>query len=140
MTPRILSVVGGIRRKLELQAESWQLGAPGAEVTEDDDVSHLSGTAGEGGADNVSQAQDQMDMYLSDIADTISQTYGGSFEDALDFLYSVADEMEEQDMLPPLPDDDADDEETGLWLGTAESIGFGQHVLSLAHDQLSGQE
>ncbi len=146
MTPRINDVLANIRHKLEVQESTWRpvdgAAAPrneswGPDVTGVSDGSFLGGSAGEGGADNVSPAQDQLDEFLNDIAVQLSQAYDVDLEGAFEFIYSVADDMAEQELLPPLPDDDASDEDAGFWQGTAETAGFGQHVMAMARDQFA---
>lgn len=130
MTPQINGMLAEIRRHMEKQ-ESW---GPEGGVKPDDD-SHTSGEAGDGGAENVSDAQDALDKYLADIADQLTTEFEVSDDDAWDFIGQVASECEDEGELPPMPDYESPDADATLWLGKATSILFAGRVLKTARDQ-----
>lgn len=90
--------------------------------------------AGAGGAVNPSDVGDTLDIYLSDIASILEIEYDMDDEDALQFVFSAADEMADEGLLPEMPEDEAEDEEIALWLGTAKTARFGSYVVAKARE------
>jgi len=85
--------------------------------------------------ENESPVQDQMDAYVMDIKDGIVQQYEVSPDEALDKVFEVADQFDEEGQLPPMPDDDSSDEEVTEWLAAARSIGFAAAVMTSAEEE-----
>lgn len=75
--------------------------------------------------------EDALNNYLDDIADALIDM-GYDEDEAVDLVLDVADEMAEDGLMPPLPDEDAPLEDVALWLGTAATVGFGPEVMAAA--------
>jgi hypothetical protein len=98
-----------------------------AEGAESDSV-HDS-EAGEGGAENVSDVNDNFYAYFEGLVDSILAEYEMSEEDAVDAIFSVADSLAADGTLPEVPAED-DHVATAEWLGKAKSMLFGEMVLA----------
>ena len=87
---------------------------------------------GELEAENPSDVWEAMESYLNDILDALTADYELSDGDALDFVFSVADELSEAGKLPEFPDDSADEDTVADWMGKAQTMGFQQAVMKAA--------
>ena len=132
MTPQINSLMDEIRRRLE-KTEMTAWGPEPTGVPADD--SHLAGQPGEGGADNITDVQDSLDLFLSDIADHLQALYELDDEGAYEFIFSVANDLAKEGSLPPVPGDEAPEEEISQWIGAAGSIMFAARVMCAAREQ-----
>ena len=99
--------------------------------------SHGDSQPGEGGADNIPDTEDALDKYLNGCIESVVDECSVAEDDAIDFVFGVADELAEKGKLPEMPDEDADDEDIALWLGKANTIGFQQVVLKAARDEMN---
>lgn len=80
------------------------------------------------------------DAYLSDLLDVLMADYDVSDEDALDFVFSVADEQVEAGTLPPIPDDDADAGAVVEWVEAAKAAGLEAAVMAAAEESAEEAE
>lgn len=132
MTPQINTVLETIRRQLA-QTEATGPAIPG--VSSDD--THLAGEPGSGGADNISDIEDAFDMYISDIVDIIMFETDMADSQATDFVFYMADHLASQGLLPPLPEDESEEQELADWMGKAKSVGFATQVFKAARDSVT---
>lgn len=123
-------VLGKIRASLAEEEAAW------GPDSEQDDVAHLGGAAGVGGAMNIADIEDALNGYLSGIADALMAKYDISEDDAYDFVFYAAETAEAMGLLPAFPDDDAADEEYAAWYGKAGSVKFDAMVMNLASKEL----
>ena len=121
MNSQINSVLEQIRQKLEESA--W-----GPEIAAPSDTTHASSTAGEGGAHNVEDVEDALDMYLSGMVDNIMAQYDATDEDAADVVFACIDELVSGGKMPALPDEDAGADEVAIWIGKATTNGLQRMV------------
>lgn len=128
----IASKLEALRKRLSEQEEAW---GPDSEVETD----HETGEAGEGGAENVSDINDTLIDYMLSIAGSVYENFDVDEDEAIDFVYDVADQLGEDGTLPFIPEED-DLAGTATWLGTAKMMGFGELVFSLAENQLDALE
>ena len=128
----IASKLEALRKRLSEQEEAW---GPDSEVETD----HETGEAGEGGAENVSDINDTLIDYMLSIAGSVYENFDVDEDEAIDFVYDVADQLGEEGTLPFIPEED-DLAGTATWLGTAKTMGFGELVLALAENQLDALE
>jgi len=82
------------------------------------------------GGDDV---MDVFDLYLSGILEPLIEQYETDEEEALAFVFSVADEMIEAGTLPPIPEE-ADDEALSAWVGAAKTAGLSAAVMKSAEE------
>jgi hypothetical protein len=87
---------------------------------------------GDLGATNPSDVQDAFDLYIDGIVERLMANYEMTSDDAVDFIFGVADEFAADGRLPPIPEDD---EGTALWVGKAKTLAFGGEVLKAARAQ-----
>lgn len=73
--------------------------------------------------------QDGLTSYLSEIAGMLLDQFELSEDEAEEYILDAADELEDDGTLPELPDEDASDEDAGLWTQAAIDIGFKGYVL-----------
>lgn len=85
--------------------------------------------AGEGGADNAPAGVDAFDNYVLSIVASILDEYEMDEEEALDYVFYVADGLAEDGDLPPIPEDE-DPQTNAEWLGKAQTMLFGELVLA----------
>lgn len=90
--------------------------------------------AGDLEATNPDTVDDDIEAYLTDIVQSLIDNYDISEEDALGFVWDVADAMAEEEMLPATPAEDDPSDVKAEWLGTAKTIGFAAEVLAAAED------
>ena len=128
MTPELNSVLEGI---IEALQESKQKLGPDTETVGDN--SHLDGKAGVGEADNIQDANDAVDKYLSDIAGELMVCKGMSQDEAADFVFHYLRNLDDEH-LSELPGDDADPEELMLWLGKATTFGISAKIVKAAKE------
>jgi hypothetical protein len=130
MTPQINEVLKQIHRKLETEA-AW-----GPEVPPvDEPGSHYSGAPGDGGAENETDIEDAVDFYFDNIVDRLTQEFGMSDEEGMDLIYSVADDMADEGMIPPMPGEEDDEEAVAAWLGKAKSVMLGNACILAARQR-----
>ena len=126
MTPQINAVLDEIRLRLENA-----FGPELANATTDD--SHNTGAAGEGEAENVSDIGDSFDQYLNDMISSL-ETAGFDEDTAIGLVFDVADELAEEGLLPPFPEDDSTDQMLAAWLGKAKSVGLQARVIEASNE------
>ena len=124
------AVLGKIRAGLAEEEAAW------GPDSEQDDVAHLDGAAGVGGATNIADIEDALDGYLTGIANALVAEYDISEDDAYDFIFYAAETAEALGLLPAFPDDDAADGEYASWYGKAGSVKFDAMVMNLAAKEL----
>lgn len=93
------------------------------------DVSDDESAAGEGGAENVSTIDNAFDSYILGIVASILEEYELDEEEAIDYVFYVADDLAEQGELPTIPEGE-DPQETAEWLGKAQSMLFAELVMA----------
>lgn len=121
-----------LRRRLVEQDEAW---GPDSEV----DTDHEAGKAGEGGAENVSDVNDTLINYMLSVAGSVADSYDASDDEAVDFVFDIADQFGEDGTLPFIPEED-DLAGTAEWLGKAKIMGFGELVLAVADNTFDALE
>ena len=89
--------------------------------------------AGESGADNETDVDAALDLYLDSIVERLVEKLGASEEQAVEFIMLMADEMEEQGHMPPMPGEGTSDDDVSMWLGSAKTCGFTNQVLDMAN-------
>jgi hypothetical protein len=124
------AVLGKIRASLAEEEAAW-----GPDSVQQD-VAHLDGAPGVGGASNVADIEDALDGYLTGIADALLAKYDVSEDEAYDFIFYAAETAEALGMLPMFPDEDAADSEFAAWYGKAGSVKFDAMVMNLAAKEL----
>jgi len=129
MNRSINDLLTAIRGKLEEGAEaSGPSGTkPGKHAT--------GGSAGSFQADNVIDTEDALEAYVVEILSNLLDLYELDEDDAMEFIFDVADALVDEDLLPPFPEDDDSDKAKAAWLGTAKTIGFGAIVMQTAEDE-----
>lgn len=126
---QVVDLLTKIRHKVETKMES----AWGPEAVDQPDNSAAKNAApGDGGAENPTDVNDAMNMYLVNIADRLMAEFEMGEDEALDFIFSCADELSENGDMPPMPEDEAGDQEVSIWMGKANSLGFTGYVLGRA--------
>lgn len=125
METNITGSLTAIRTHLEEAA--W--GPEAATQTRDQQAS-----AGELDAVNDTTISDDVDAYFNEMIDQLLQAYDTTEDEAIEFVFDVADEMAEEGLIPAVPDEDADDEELALWLGQAKTAGLHIHVSEAANE------
>lgn len=90
------------------------------------------GEPGESGAENEPDVWAAFDMYIGDIVDDLTEKYELDEDEALDFVFTIADDAVEDGLLPEIPDENADEQAVAVWLGKAGSAGFERMVLDAA--------
>jgi len=120
--------------KTQLVAEEPAWGPNSVVSTDHDD----DGEPGESGAENSSDAMDAFDLYLSSILDALLDQYEADEDEALDFVFAVAEEMTDAGTLPEIPDDDEAPAAVVAWVGKAKTAGFLAAVMAAAEE--SGEE
>lgn len=94
------------------------------------------GEAGEGGAENVSDVNDNFYAYIDGIVGSILDEYDVDEEEAVDYVFAVADDLAQAGDLPEIPAED-DLVGTAEWLGKASSMLFGELVLAAVESEFS---
>ncbi len=130
MTPAINEVLKQIDKKITAEA-AWGPEVPAV----DEPGSHYSGGPGDGGADNETDVEDAVDFYFDNIVDRLTQEFGMSDDEAMDLIYSTADEMADEGMIPEMPGEESDDEEVAAWLGKAKSVMLGNACILAARQK-----
>jgi hypothetical protein len=104
-------------------------------VFNETEASNPTSKAGEGGADNVQDANAAVDRYVADMVDQLMIELGMSDDDAFDFVFSHLHKGSEDGQLAPLPDADADPEELASWLGKATTLGVSAAIVRAARSK-----
>lgn len=78
----------------------------------------------EGEVDPGEGYDNPFDEYLFGLADRIAMKKDMDPEDVIEYLVAVADLLAERNLLPVLPEDDADATVYVAWVGAAKSVGF----------------
>ena len=131
MTPQINNVLSQIREKLDLEESAW-----GPDMHQQvDDESHLSGKPGTGMAVNKTDIVDAVEMYLGQIVDGLLKLYDVDESAAEGLIFTVADQMASDGMLPPTPGEDAGPDDLSKWMGKAKSMGLEAAVMQAARDR-----
>ena len=74
---------------------------------------------------------DAFETFIGAMADSLLAEYEMSEDEAIDYVFSIADAMAEAGMIPPLPDGD-DAQTLAVWMGKAETAGLAQEVMKSA--------
>ena len=128
----IAAKLEALRKRLSEQDEAW---GPDSNIETD----HEAGEAGEGGAENVSDINDTLIDYMLNLAGSVTDSYDVDEDEAIDFVFDVADQLGEEGSLPFIPDE-TDLAGTAAWLGTAKTMGFGDMVLAIADNTFDALE
>lgn len=96
----------------------------------------VDGEAGEGGAENVSDVNDNFYAYIDGIVGSILDEYDVDEEEAVDYVFAVADDLAQAGDLPEIPAED-DLVATAEWMGKATSMLFGELVLAAVESEFS---
>jgi hypothetical protein len=118
-----------IRKRLTENDEAWGPGSDPSAVTQ-----HAKGSAGEGGAENVSDVNDVFLNYMLSIAMNVASTFDVPEDDAIDYVFDSADAVAEEGSLPFIPEED-DLAGTAEWIGKATSIVFEDMVMAMAEEE-----
>jgi hypothetical protein len=124
MTPQINAVLDEIRLRLE--------NAFGPETASSGSDAHASGEAGEGEAENVTDVEDALDLYLNAMISKLEADYDFEEDDAIGLVFDVIDELGEEGLLPPFPEDEATEQMLATWMGKAKSVGLQARVIEAA--------
>lgn len=130
LTEQVVDILQKIRTKMHLQMEN----AWGPEAVDQPANSAAANAAPGvlGTATNPSDANDALNSYLIGVCDRLIGEFDFSEDEALDFVFDCADEMESDGTLPAMPEDGAAPQEISIWLGKANSTGFTAYVLGRA--------
>lgn len=72
-------------------------------------------------------------IYIGEIAERLTKSYGVSRKEALEFILEVAESEAEDDDMPEIPDTSDDDEVFAEWLAAAAREGFADVVVNVAN-------
>lgn len=133
MNPRLNAVLKSVRLHLEAEGNPDDAVAYGPIGSGSGD-SVDDAEAGSGGAVNPSNVSDTLDLYLSEIADLLTIEYGKSEDESLNFVFSAASTLAREGVIPPIPSDNAPEQEIAVWLGKAKSVQFASHVMQRARE------
>lgn len=121
--------------RVQLMGEGQEAWGPDSVVQGDTS----GGKSGELGAENSSNIWDAFDFYVGDMVDDLTELYELSDDDALDFIFTVADDLAAENKMPEIPDGD-DEKAVARWLGVAGSMGFERLVLDAAEAEAEDSE
>lgn len=126
MNVQINGVLEQIRAKL--QESAW--GTPGTPSMPPDE-SPVPPTAGAPGSKSVDadDVEDAFDMYLSGMVDSLMNQYDATDEEAADTVFAAIDQAVSDGKVPPMPEDDASEQEVALWVGKA-TLARLQHLVN----------
>lgn len=133
MNVQINEMLGQIRAKLagislvEADAGEVDVDVPG------DSVAGQS-KAGTGGAENISDVEDILDMYLSGLVDRLMHKYDVSDEDAADVVFACIDKLVADGVISELPPEDSEERDVAAWVGRATTSGLPKHLDDFAKD------
>jgi hypothetical protein len=89
-----------------------------------------SARGGDGGVDNANSDADAFEAYIEQTAMGVAARCNISLDAALDAIVTVADQMAEDGMIPPMPDpEDGSPEELSAWAGAAKTAQLGAEVM-----------
>lgn len=128
ITEQAVDLLTKIRHKME---SAW---GPEA-VSQPPNSSAQNAAAGDNEADNPTDVNDAMNMYLDSAVERLMGEFDMSEDDAIEYIFDCADEMAEDGDLPPIPEDEAMDQEVSIWLGKANSVGFVGYCLGRARSE-----
>lgn len=90
---------------------------------------------GDGGVANMNSDAEAFESYIEQTAMAVAARCDVSLDTALDALVSVADQMAEEGLIPPMPDPDtASPEELSAWAGAAKTAQLGAEVIRACLD------
>jgi len=92
----------------------------------------MDGMEAEDADDNETDVNDAFDLYLDSILERLTTSLNADEDMAIEFIMLMADEMEEDGSMPPMPGEDASDNEVSMWMGAAKTSGFANKVLEMA--------
>lgn len=102
---------------------------------------HVAGTivglqalGGELGAENPTDEDDALNMYLDTILERLVEEMDLDEDEAMEMIFAMADILAEEGELPEFPSDDSSSEDVSMWLGQAKTIGFERVVLDAAYE------
>lgn len=116
-----LDLLGRVRTKLE---EAHVAGT----------IVGLKALGGELGAENPTDEDDALNMYLDSILERLVEEMDLGEDEAMDMIFAMADILAEEGELPEFPGDEATPEEVSIWLGQAKTMGFERVVLDAAYE------
>lgn len=121
MNPQVNELIGSIRLRMEASLRSFGM------------LDEEEAAAGTLGATNPTDVLDAFDAFIGGIADALLAEFDMSDDEAIDFVFEVADAMAEEGLLSPIPDE-ADIQALAAWIGKAESAALGAHVMQAAEE------
>jgi hypothetical protein len=96
------------------------------------------GKAGTSGAENESDdIWNAFDLYVNDLIDDLLELYEISEDEAIDFIFEVADDLAAEGKMPEIPTEEGDAKAVAAWVGAAGTIGFERMVLDAAEEAAS---
>lgn len=133
MNAQMNSLLEQLRTQFIAEAEDETAFGPDSEQ----DSETGEGEPGELGAKNVTDGFDAFDLYMDDIVLDLLDEYELDDNDAIDFVFSIADELADEGKLPFIPEED-DEKALTDWLGKAKTLGFEAIVLARAEAAAEG--
>jgi hypothetical protein len=80
---------------------------------------------------NPGTAEEALETFLSGLIDQLVSEYDMSEDEAIDHVFSCADDLAEDGLLLPLPDE-GDEDADSEWLAQASTVGFSAYVFECA--------
>lgn len=133
MNSSVNELLGQIREKMDLSEEAWGPES-GQEI---DPGTHLASKAGDGGATNITNISDSFDMFVMDIVESLMRLFTMSETQALASIEHVSSQMAADGFIPPMPSDEASDDELARWAGSAFTAGLQAAVIQFCRDHAS---
>jgi hypothetical protein len=127
MTPEMTTLLEQMRTQLKARAEGDD-----AAWGPDSSPSGPEGEPGTLGAENETDVWQAFDMYIGDMVDDLMEDFELNEDDALDFIFEIAEAAAAEGKIPEIPMDDNDADSVAAWLGAAGSAGFERMVLDAA--------
>lgn len=135
MNTEMAKVLTEMREQLRAElAEGEEAWGPDSDAQGDSS----GGQPGSTGASNNSNIWDAFDLYIGDMVDDLLEEYDLSEEEAIDFVFSVADDLAAEGKIPPIPTEENDAKAVANWLGVTGSMGFERMVLDAAEEAAEG--
>ncbi len=131
MNDQKLVEMNGVLSQMRVQLEGEEAFGPDS----DQQSSHTGdGKGGTLGAENENNIWDAFDFFIGNIVDNLLETFDISEDDAVDFIFTIADELAEDGKMPFIPSEDDDEKGVASWLGSAGTLGFERVVLDAAEN------
>lgn len=131
MNAEMTNVLTEMREHLRAQlAEGEEAWGPDSDAQGDTS----GGAPGSTGATNASNVWDAFDLYIGDMVDDLLEEFDLTEEEAIDFVFGVADDLSADGKMPEIPSEEDDEQAVAKWLGVAGSMGFERMVLDAADE------